>query len=459
MIVQEDNREHPATKSGRSGAAARRIETPTAFGAWPKHLCLLVILGLFVSIDVRLGGTTIRLSLSDLVAPLALAALCLERGAVTTLIARLRTPAIGIFILAAATMAVSLPLSPAEGAISGNTWVWSLARLVALAGCASYVLLGLAMAHALDAPDIRRLFVAIFVASAAMGLAFLTSRLLLPAETGLFSNYDRFVGLQANPNAMAILCLGSVAAALGALRSGHLVISAAASGIAIFTVIATGSAAATISVLPLLIGGLVNRILPIARLALALAFAVGLAALLTNSYPEGRFDPSEQMISKVLPSHEQNSEETDAYVYESSTGERLRRFRQALSLWSDAPIAGAGLGAILRVQIEADPPSDHPTIVHNSYLWILAETGLIGFGAWLAFAIAVGIRLKPFSLRDQPAPELAATIVLFLAGWAAMMMFHEMLFQRLPWLAIGIGLGLAAQSRTAGPETSSGDVR
>jgi O-antigen ligase len=426
---------------------------------WPWWLCLATVLGLLVTIDVPIAGSKLRLYLSDVLAPAALAALLLS-GDTQGLVRWLwHSLPIRLLALAGATMAVSVPL----GASLGWVEIWSVSRVAALVGCAGYVVLGAAAARRFRPPAIRLMLYALVVANALMAGSFLASRLMFPDATGAFSEQDRYVGLQSNPNAMAVVCFFTAAVALAGLDAGRrrtLALGLVLGAVSLFSVIATGSAATLVAAAPLLVLGLVNRVPGLAKLFLCLAGAAALVALFVISFPSNRFGPSEQMMSKIAPETDAGSDATGHRVYEISVRERLSRYRQALALWRESPILGKGLGAVLRAQIEADPPSDHPTVVHNTYLWILAETGLIGFAAWLAFAVTLAVALRPFALRAGAAPGIVAPVVLFLAAWATMMLFHELLLQRLPWLAIGLALALAAANGSAvTPRSTTGTTR
>lgn len=404
-------------------------------------IILIVVLGTLVSVDIPIPEAQLRLYLADIVAPFALA-LALTRvgwSAVEETFGSLETRLLGFAII---TTIISLPLVVPEDWID----LWALSRIGAVVGCAGYVALGAAVIFAVGVGEVQRVLRALLLANAAMAATFLASRLIWPEQTGLFSDADRYVGLMANPNAMAIvglLCAAIVLAAPERGSSRQQLTNVVLGGFAFFSIFATGSAAAVISVVALLALILLSSAAGVSRIVLSLALAAGLGTLMVASIPAERFGPSEQMMAKILPSIEENSEKTEPYVFENSVTERLRRYRQAFDLWLEHPVLGAGLGSVLRAQVDADPPSEHPTVVHNTYLWILAETGIVGFLAWLAFALAAARRLWPIGILEDDQRGLAVAMAAFVASWAFMMLFHEMLLQRLPWLAIGIGLALA----------------
>jgi O-antigen ligase len=64
----------------------------------------------------------------------------------------------------------------------------------------------------------------------------------------------------------------------------------------------------------------------------------------------------------------------------NSITERWRTIIEGLEMWSNYPIFGKGLGAYLNKEM-----IEHnvPLIIHNTYIWILAEFGTIGFTAYI----------------------------------------------------------------------------
>ncbi|EPY00508.1 O-antigen ligase family protein [Magnetospirillum fulvum] len=72
---------------------------------------------------------------------------------------------------------------------------------------------------------------------------------------------------------------------------------------------------------------------------------------------------------------------------DSSVNHRVRLTQQALELWSSTPIMGAGLGAFLLQQKMARV--DEPSTIHTSALWLLVETGIVGFLIFSCFFFIV----------------------------------------------------------------------
>jgi len=72
-------------------------------------------------------------------------------------------------------------------------------------------------------------------------------------------------------------------------------------------------------------------------------------------------------------------------------------------------------------------------------VWLLAETGIVGFSVFFAAAC----RLFFDAVRQRGDP-VALLLVLILCGLATMSLVHEMLYQRAFWLLLGAILAMPA---------------
>ena len=123
----------------------------------------------------------------------------------------------------------------------------------------------------------------------------------------------------------------------------------------------------------------------------------------------------------------------------SSDIERFTSIRHGLDLFLQHPFIGAGLGAYIAAANEAT----RPVIIHSTLVWLLAETGLIGF---LAFAIPA-IRVL-WTEWVRPNHDAAAKfLILILIVFAIESSIDEMLYQRSFWLLLGAGLACVPRER------------
>ncbi|OSQ35854.1 hypothetical protein TMES_19815 [Thalassospira mesophila] len=103
------------------------------------------------------------------------------------------------------------------------------------------------------------------------------------------------------------------------------------------------------------------------------------------------------------------------------------------------PIFGAGLGAFYKSQSElALPLAERALIIHNSFLWILAEAGLFGFTVIFLPPLILGVRTF-WGMKWRTDPYLCGFLLL-LGNAAIMGMAHELMYQRVFWLMLGIFL-------------------
>jgi hypothetical protein len=103
------------------------------------------------------------------------------------------------------------------------------------------------------------------------------------------------------------------------------------------------------------------------------------------------------------------------------------------------PFFGAGLGAFYKSQSDlALPLAERALIIHNSFLWILAEAGLFGFIIIFVPPIMWGTRTF-IAMKWRTDPYLCG-FLLVLANASIMGMAHELMYQRVFWLMLGIFL-------------------
>jgi O-antigen ligase len=132
------------------------------------------------------------------------------------------------------------------------------------------------------------------------------------------------------------------------------------------------------------------------------------------------------------------------YVLQGKVGDpyRMDQFRQCLAQFRAHPLTGIGLGEYLYIS-----PDGHE--IHNTFLSILTETGILGFAGFLflqCYLVLAIIRSKRIFL------ERSAGIAVLIASWLYMNA-HHILRERWVWFLYGIILGLysMAQDKREGP--------
>jgi O-antigen ligase len=133
--------------------------------------------------------------------------------------------------------------------------------------------------------------------------------------------------------------------------------------------------------------------------------------------------------------------------------DRVASLMGGLHMWMDHPIIGAGLGAFMHEQITQ---TGTPLVIHNSYLWLLAEFGVVGFVTFLALPgliVAQTLRMPRWT-DDWPSVSVLGCIVVL----ATISLSHDVAYQRPFWLLVGMLIArpgvLTATFRRARPAST-----
>src|SRR5205085_10502708 len=116
---------------------------------------------------------------------------------------------------------------------------------------------------------------------------------------------------------------------------------------------------------------------------------------------------------------------------QTSTLERVNSLVGGLELFAEHPIFGAGLGAFQNQKILTS--NGLPLVIHSTAIWLLAESGIVGFLTFALPALYVFVSECRCARRD----ETSALIVLCLTAFAVMAAPADMLYQRAFWFVIG----------------------
>jgi hypothetical protein len=128
---------------------------------------------------------------------------------------------------------------------------------------------------------------------------------------------------------------------------------------------------------------------------------------------------------------------------------RWRANYEAIKMWLDSPLIGGGLGVFL---VEKAELFGYPLIIHSTPLWILAEFGLVGLAVlgWAAYALVRYLVIR----KAWKGPPATRALVLLLLAFAAFCQLHEVLYQRIFWLALGALLAVPFSTRAMKSDTS-----
>ena len=245
----------------------------------------------------------------------------------------------------------------------------------------------------------------------------------------------RIAGLSQNPNAFALM-LALVLAALIVLRSGG-VTGIAMLATALVGIWLAGSRAGFIAVPFVLAAAVLAGAAPrpiLKSVAAACLFILGLAAL--QSALRAMTGISTAGVINVF-------ERPDVV-----TAQHIQTIYDGFAMFMAQPWFGAGLGAYIHSQTTT---VGTPLVIHSTAVWLLAETGLVGFSVFAAAAL----RLLTEAIRGRAEPA-ALMLLLTLCAFGVTSMAHEMLYQRAIWLLVGAVLAapvLAGAPRVGRPCT------
>ena len=125
---------------------------------------------------------------------------------------------------------------------------------------------------------------------------------------------------------------------------------------------------------------------------------------------------------------------------DESNSLRWDTISRGIEMWASNPIFGAGLG----VFIETNTSNyQRPTVIHSTPVWVLAELGLIGFTLLVLTSFNI---IKSAFLFDIKKPKNAC-ILIIMSHFAIFGLVHEIFYQRIFWLAIGLCLAVPFYKR------------
>lgn len=129
----------------------------------------------------------------------------------------------------------------------------------------------------------------------------------------------------------------------------------------------------------------------------------------------------------------QLTEGDSAYVPNS---DRWMSFVGAIKMFLKHPIFGGGLGAFV---FAAEQKHGKFLIIHSTPLWLLAETGLVGFLVFAVPYVSVLHREIRESLKGH-ADSARILLVLSLLAFGVMSQVHDLMYQRAFWFLLGAAI-------------------
>lgn len=370
---------------------------------------LIALLALAVHVQLTVGA---RLAVSDLIVAVLVPTLLLAWKSVR--------PYPWVIGLVAVTLVFVL------GFLMGPKDTWAITKFGGWFVLLAYGGVGLLIG------EHYRLFAQIFI----LGLCSLVLTFAVMTVFGIHWSgpFDpRFSGLMGNPNAFALALVCGIALCPSAFDRWELPAALLAAGVFFSWSMAGILAFVLVAIVWLL---KTRELISFARVALFAGLAY-FSPLITNAGLHA-LTPNVPIViggglgykfGAILSQPEQGTaevEERSRRVLSRSFEVRVRSNQQAIDLWKQSPILGAGLGTFWEMY------RDKGTIIHSTPLWILTEFGIIGL-------FAFGFLFLSFAYHLQKQRLFAAQLVLI--GWTVMALPHELMYQRIPWLVLGIFVG------------------
>lgn len=123
----------------------------------------------------------------------------------------------------------------------------------------------------------------------------------------------------------------------------------------------------------------------------------------------------------------------------AAVSERIRTGKKALQMWMQRPFIGIGIGSFYYSELSGDV--DNPIILHNTGLWLLVETGIIGIIIFLLLLYSVLSRVV-HCLNDDIDGSIALAFLGVIAVAIGSSVGTEILYQRQFWLFLGCALAV-----------------
>ncbi|HET6403729.1 MAG TPA: O-antigen ligase family protein [Candidatus Thermoplasmatota archaeon] len=164
-----------------------------------------------------------------------------------------------------------------------------------------------------------------------------------------------------------------------------------------------------------------------------LAPGASVALLVLAAYVVAAPDPASRIsraVEEVTPGEGEEPERKDV-------GHRMVLWKAALRAFLEYPLLGAGIG---QAALHLEPIVGTPTVVHNTYLSMAAELGVLGLaaGAWLI--LSAGFQLRAFAQREWGA---AVALSCYFIASLVQGLFTNIENFRAFWVLAGVLVALA----------------
>lgn len=400
---------------------------------------------IFFQIHIQLDGGVINLNLADPFALLALAAVA-THAIFARELPRWRVPKFNILLL---VVGLVLLLAFVNGLQVIGVTQWALAgRLFGWLILLGYLCIGVFTITYLGRMGVWR-FIESMIATAVVVILFHAFMRWLVFSgwldsVGMSLNFEGFSG---NRNALAfqlLICSALLIAYTGKIEkfreinffSPHFSrddFLAMLHGVIIAGVVFTGSRSGMLVGVLLVFGAVLGRFVHPGNILNSVIFGLVIWLVFAGLLPW----LSQTFAGEIKPEFAVQSRMS----YEVSNLERWETIRRGLAMWLESPWLGAGLG----VFIAASPEwFKQPIVIHSTPVWLLAEFGILGAGVLLS---ALGWVLFS-TIRSGFGYSGNRAVFMLLAIFLVFGLVHEIFYQRIFWLVIGICIALPFDMRS-----------
>lgn len=441
---------------------------------WQLSLFFCAMMGILLQIqpNIILEGLKLRFCAADLVV--------IPAFAFSLVLARKKFPkplfvVFSIFAALCVVFAWAYYLSISNSMMVG----WTTAKLFGVFLMLVYLITGAALG-VLGGEEGRRLFAVSYVFFAVGTIVISGTNMFWPESLSLFTMLPkqyRLSGLTGNPIAFALVVLLAVCLTVAYRHTIRNLFNDAAYililGILLAGALLSSSASIWLTMPLCLAIFVLSRDLSFKHVALSAVAASLILACLSlttkNDVLKEQFGTTLQKVMWLMPGTSENSEPvlqqdndstfTEKAMFRSIEPRKITN-KAAWEAWKTAPIFGQGLGYIMHRQKAEKTFGDHPIQVHNTLLWLLAETGIIGFAVFITFLLCVfyiliASRSAAHILRHDNSSSFILAVAIFCIGWQVMSLANELMFQRIVYFSLGMALAVGTTTRR---ETTAGST-
>lgn len=422
---------------------------------------LVAILGLIVQMQItpELAGTKVRFNLADpivaLLMPLVLYVALRNWRSVNN---GLGWQILSLFVCA--TMVFSYAYF--NGFLKIGFFAWSAVKYAGWYALMAYLAAGVFCTFLLGKAG-QRIFALVFFGACVFSSLIQILHLYFSKSNSYFS-LTRLEGFTGNPNAFGFVLICGFVLGVShkeAISSRFFKGSTELLGaIVLAGIYFTGSISALLTIIVvfgILLTGFVSwrQLALMLGIALVIVFAPDALGIANSNFPTAVLEDKFSSTLDGVNYLDAISESNVNAIYHQTLGVRIEAMWQGFELWRQSPALGAGLGVHLFQQLHNEAEGLPVVLIHNTGIWLLAGTGLVGLLVFIFLFAALGRKMWLNAKADAGTGSsfrpgnFASAALICLVAWLFMSQFHELMYQRVIWLIVGIALWPVANSQNS----------